>query len=111
MKTTKSPDKPALSRNNSSKSASNRNINSRPVFKKNDGDSKVNKFGVGGNSIKHAKKSEKLSKLGISKSKKISKSQSLAKSGKKLSKSGNSTNFDIIKNRSKFLTSNAITAF
>ena len=35
----------------------------------------------------------------------------MAKSGKKLSKSRNSTNFDTIKDRSKFLISNAKTAF
>ena len=41
----------------------------------------------------------------------MSKSQNLAKSGKKLSKSGNSTNFDATEDRPKFLTPDARTAF
>ena len=41
----------------------------------------------------------------------MSKSQNLAKSGKKLSKSENSTNFDTTKARPKFLTSDAKTIF
>ena len=45
------------------------------------------------------------------KSEKMFKSQNLAKSGKKLSKSKNSTNFDTRKNRPKFLTPNAKTTF
>ena len=56
-------------------------------------------------------KSQKLSKSGKSKSEKTSKSWNLAKSGKKLSKSGNSTNFDATKDRPKFLTLDARTAF
>ena len=41
----------------------------------------------------------------------MSKSQNLAKSGKKLSKSGNSTNFDATEVGPKFLTPDARTAF
>ena len=41
----------------------------------------------------------------------MSKSQNLAKSGKKLSQSGNSTNFDTIEAGPKFLTPDAKTAF
>ena len=41
----------------------------------------------------------------------MSKSQNLAKSGKKLSKSGNSTNFDATEDGPKFLTPDARTAF
>ena len=61
--------------------------------------------------MKHAKKSKKLSKLEKLKSKKTSKFQNLAKLGKKLSKNGNSTNFDVTETRPKFLTFNAKTAF
>ena len=63
------------------------------------GNGEINRFGVGGG-VKYVKKSEKMSK-----------SQNLAKSRKKLSKSGNLTNFDAIKAGPKFLTSNAKTAF
>ena len=56
------------------------------------GDSEVNKFGVC-NDMEHAKKSEKTSK-----------SRNLTKSRKKLSKSGNSTNFNAMETRLKFLT-------
>ena len=56
-------------------------------------------------------KSQKLSKSGKSKSEKTSKSQNLAKLGKKLSKSGNSTNFDATKDGPKFLTPDARTTF
>ena len=52
-----------------------------------------------------------MSKLGKSKSEKTSKSWNLAKSEKKLSKIGNSTNFNATKDGSKFLTPNARTAF
>ena len=45
------------------------------------------------------------------KSKKTFKSQNLAKSGKKLSKSENLTNFDFIKARLKILTPDTRTAF
>ena len=41
----------------------------------------------------------------------MSKFQNLAKSGKKLLKIGNSTNFNAMKNRSKFLTPDTRTAF
>ena len=74
-------------------------------------DGKVNEFGVSENGIKHAKKSGKLSKLGKSKREKTSKSQNLAKSRKKLSKSGNSTYFDATEDESKFLTPDAKIAF
>ena len=56
-------------------------------------------------------KSQKLSKSRKSKGEKTSKFQNLAKSRKKLSKSGNSTNFDTIEDGPKFLTSNARAAF
>ena len=62
-------------------------------------DGEVNGFGVSG-SVKHAKKS-----------KKTFKSQNLAKSRNKLSKSENSTNFDAIKAELKFLTPNTKIAF
>ena len=56
-------------------------------------------------------KSQKLSKLGKSKSEKMFKSWNLAKSGKKLSKSGNSTNFNATEDGPKFITPDARTAF
>ena len=117
LKTTRSPDKLAPSRNNGSKSASSRNNNSRLASGKNDGNGKVDGIGVGGNDMVHAKKSEKtsksrkLSKSGKSKSEKTFKSQNLAKLKKKLLKSGNSTNFNATKDGMKFLTPNARTAF
>ena len=49
-------------------------------------------------------KSEKLSKSRKSKSEKTSQSRNLAKSGKKMSKSWNSTNFDTMEVGPKFLT-------
>ena len=61
--------------------------------------------------MEHAKKLGKLFKSGKLKSEKTSKSQNLAKSGKKLSKSENLTNFDITENGSKFLILDARTIF
>ena len=111
LKTTRSFDKPVPSRNYGSKSASNRNNDNRLTSGKNDSNSKVNRFGVGRNDMKHAKKLGKLFKSEKSKSEKMSKSWNLAKSRKKLSKSGNSTNFDAMEVGPKFLTSNARTTF
>ena len=74
-------------------------------------DGEVDRFGIGGNGVKHAKKSGKLSKSGKLKSEKTSKSWNSAKLGKKLSKSGNSTNSDATKNEPKYLTPDARTAF
>ena len=122
LKTTESPNKPTPSRNNGSRSAFSRNNNSRPTSGKNDGNGEVDRYGVSGNSVEHAKKSgksksEKISKSwklfksGKSKNKKTSKSWNSAKSGKKLSKSGNSTNSDVIEDGPKFLTPNARIAF
>ena len=105
LKTIRSSNEPALSRNDGSRSTSNKNNDSRPASGRNDGDSKVDGFGVGGNGVEHAKKLRK------SKSKKTSKSQNLAKSRKKLLESENSTNFNAMKDGSKFLTSDARTAF
>ena len=122
LKTTGSPDKPAPSRNNGSRLASNRKNNSRPASGKNDGNGKINGFGVSGNSVEHAKKSgksksektskfQKSSKSGKSKGEKTSKSRNSAKSGKKLLKSGNSINFDATEDRPKFLTPDVRTTF
>ena len=88
LKTTGLLDEPALSKINGSKSATSRNINSRPASRKNNSNDEVNRFDVDGNNVEHTKK------LGKSKSKKTSKSQNLAKSEKKSSKSGNLPNFD-----------------
>ena len=104
LKTTILPNKPALSRNHSNRSASNRNNNNWSASKKNEGNNKVNRFNNGRNDIEHAKKLRKLSKSGKSKSEKTFIFWTLAKSGKNLSKSGNSTNFNAIKAGQKFLT-------
>ena len=74
LKTIKSLDKLVPSRNNGSKSASNKNNDGRPTSRKNDSNSEVNGFGVSRNSIEHAKKSRKLFKSGKSKSEKTAKS-------------------------------------
>ena len=129
LKTTGSPNKPAPSKNDGSKSASNRNNDSKPASGKNDGNGKINRFGISRNGMEHAKKSgklfklENLSKSGQSKSEKLSKSQKLsktrklsksqksAKSEKKLSKNGNLFNFDAKENGPSFLTPNTRTAF
>ena len=111
MKTTELLDKPAFNKNNGSKSASNRNNNSRLASKRNNGNGEVNEFGVSKNGAEHAKKSEKLSNSRKSNSKKTFKSWNLAKSGKKLLKSGNLTNSDATEDRPKFLTPDAKTAF
>ena len=75
------------------------------------GDGEVNGLGVSGNGVEHTKKSGKLSKSGKSKSEKTFKSRNSAKSEKKLSKIGNSTNFDVTEDGPKFLTPDARTAF
>ena len=105
LKTTRLPDKLSPSKNNGSRSALSRHNNSRPASGRNDGNNEVDGFGINRNSVEHTKKS------GKSKSKKTFKSWNLAKSGKKLSKSGNSTNFNITKDGPKFLILNARTAF
>ena len=117
LKTTRSPNEPASSRNNGSRSASGRNNNSKPVSRKNDSNSEVDRFGVSGNGMKYAKKSgklfksENLFKLEQLKSEKLFKSWKLAKLGKKSLKSGNLSNFDAKKNKSSFLTSDARMTF
>ena len=100
LKTTGSPNKPALSKNNGNRSASSRNNNSKPASGRNNGDGEADGLGVGENGVEYAKKSEKTSK-----------SRKLSKSGKKLSKSGNSTNSDATEDGPKFLTLDARTAF
>ena len=102
LKITRSPNKLAFSRNNGSKLAFSKSNNSRPTSKKNDSDGKVNRFGINRNGIKYAKNLKKLSKSRKSKSKKIFKFWNLAKSGKKLLKCENSTNFDILEAEPKF---------
>ena len=111
LKTIRLPDKPVFSRNNGSRLTSNKNNNNKLALRKNNDNSKDNEFGINRNSVKYAKKSEKLSKLRKSKGKKISKFQNLAKSRKKLLKSGNPSNFNATEAALKFLTSDARTAF
>ena len=107
LKTTGLLDKPIPSKNNGSKSISNKNNNSRPIFSRNDGNGEVDGFVISENGVEHAKKLGKLFKSRKSKSEKMSKSRNLAKLRKKLSKSGNLTNFNVTKDRPKFLTPNA----
>ena len=61
--------------------------------------------------MKYTKKLGKSSKSGKLKSEKMSKSWNLAKSGKKLSKSENSTNSNTTEDRPKFLTLETRIAF
>ena len=74
LKTIGSLDKPAPNRNDGSKLTFGKNVDGRLASEKNDGDNEVNRFNIGGNGIKHTKKSEKLSKSGKSKSEKLSNS-------------------------------------
>ena len=111
LKTTGLPDEPIPSRNDGSRLAFGKNKSSRPASRRNNGDGKVDEFSVGGNNVEHVKKLRKLSKSGQLKSKKTSKSRNLAKSEKKLSKSGNLTNFDTIEVWPKFIIPDARTAF
>ena len=62
LKTTGSPDEPAPSKNNGSRSASSKNDNNKPASRRNNGNGEVEAVGVGGNDVEHAKKSEKTSK-------------------------------------------------
>ena len=94
LKTIRSPNKPASDKNNENKLASNKKNNSKQVFGRNNGNGEVNGFGICRNGVKHVKKSEKPSK-----------------SGKKLSKNGNSTNYDTMEAKTKFLTFTARTTF
>ena len=80
-------------------------ITTSQPLKKNNGNGEVDRFDISGNDIEYAKNSRK------SKSEKTFKFQNLAKSGKKLSKSENSTNFNVIKAELKFLIPNAKTVF
>ena len=100
LKTTGSPNEPALSRKNGSRSASSKNDNSRPAFRRNNGNGEVDGVGVGGNGVEHTKKL-----------KNTFKSRKLSKSGKRSSKSGNLTNSNAMEDGSKFLTPDARTAF
>ena len=122
LKITRSSDKPALSKNNGSKSVFSGNNNSKLAFAKNNSNSKIDEFGISKNNMEYAKKSKKLSKLNKSKNKKLSKSkksksektfksQNSAKPGKKLSKSENLTSFDATKDGPKVLTSDAQITF
>ena len=98
----KTTNKPAPSRNDGCRLASNRNDDSRPASGRNEGNGEVDGFGGG---VKHARKS------GKSKGQKTSKSQKLAKSGKNSSKCKNSPNFDATEAGPSFLTPKARSAF
>ena len=91
-------DKPAPGKNNGSKSAFNKINNKKPVFRRNDANSDIDRLSVSNDGVKYAKKSGKL------------KSQKLAKF-QKLLKSGNSPNFGTIKAEPNFLTPSAKEVF
>ena len=105
LTTTELPNKLAPSKNYGSKWTFSRNDNSGSIFKKNNGNVKVNKFSLGGDGMEYAKNLRKL------KGKKLSKSWKLAKSRRNLSKNENLPNFDIEKTRPSFLISEAKAAF
>ena len=108
LKTTGSLDKPAFSRNKSSRSISSKNNNSKQVFWRNNGNSEVDRFG----DIEQGKKSRKSKCQKLAKFQKLSKSWKLkGKKSKKLSKIRNSPNFDAIKAGPNLLTFEAKTAF
>ena len=112
LKTTESSDKLALGKNDNSRSASNRNKNSRPAFGRNNGNSEVNRFGIGGDGMEHAKKSGKLNSKKSAKSRKLFKSKkSKGEKSKKLLKSRNSLNFGTIETGPNFLTPGARKTF
>ena len=67
LKTMGSSNKPASDRNNSSRSNSGRNNNKKLVFKKNNSNNEVNKFGVGDDGVGYAKKLGKLKNQKLSK--------------------------------------------
>ena len=98
---TESSDKLAPSKNNGSRSVFSSINNSRPASEKNDGDNKVDRFGVDSNDLKHAKKLKKLKGKKLAKSRKLSKSK--GKKLKKPSKSGNLPNFGIAEAGPNFL--------
>ena len=85
------------------KSAPSRNDRSRPAAESNNGNNEFHKFGSDG--VKYAKKSRK------SKGQKTSKSQKSAKSRKNLSKNENSPNFSATEAGPSFLTLGARKAF
>ena len=68
LKIIRSPNKSAPSRNDSNWSVSNRKNNSKSTFERNDGNSEINRFGVGSNDVEYAKKSGKLKGKKLSKS-------------------------------------------
>ena len=98
LKTTRSPDKPAPSKNNCSKPASGRN----------NGNGEVDE--VGG--VEHTKKLGKLKGQKMFKSRKLSKSgKSKSEKPKKPSKSGNSPNFGATESGPSFLAPEARSPF
>ena len=97
--------KPAPSKNNSSKPTSNWNDNNRPTFKKNNNNSEFDRFSS--YIIENAKK---LKQSKVSKLSKSKKSKKLAKS-KNPSKNRNFLDFGAKKFKLSFLTSGIKTAF
>ena len=80
LKITELPDKLAFSKNNNSRSASSKNNSIMPVFGRNNGYRKVNKFDINIDDIEYAKKSEKLKAQNLSKlEKKPKKNKNLSK--------------------------------
>ena len=105
----KTTNKPAPSRNNGSKSVSNRNDDSKPAFERNDGNSEIDRFV--GDGVEHAKKSRKSKSQKSAKSQKSSKSgKSKGKKSKKPPKIGNTPNFNAKDTGPSFLTPKARSA-
>ena len=75
LKTTRSLNEPAFSRNDGSRSTFSRNDNSKLASRRNNGNGEANEFGIGRNGMEYTKKSGKLSKL-----------ENLSKSGQSKSK-------------------------
>ena len=108
LKMTRSSDKSAPSKNDSSRLAFSKNNNNKPASGKNNGDGVIDGFG----GEKYAKKSEKSKGQKLTKFRKLSKSEiSKSEKSKKSSKSRNSSNFDATKTGPSFLTPDARMAF
>ena len=106
----KTTSKPALSRNNGSRSVSNKIDDNKPAFGRNDGDGEID--GIVGDNVEYAKKSGKAKGQKSAKFRKLSKSKkSKGEISKKPPKSENSPNFDTKSTGPSFLTPEPRSAF
>ena len=112
LKITELSDKLALSRNNDNESAPSRNNNRKPALERNKNNGEINRFGIDSDGMEYAKILGKLKGQKLAKSQILSKSRkSQDKKSKKLSKIGNSPNFDDKENGPNFLTPSAKEVF